>query len=132
VAHALARADAGLEAENIAAGPPSEAMQRLICSSWRLLDQHRRLLAAAQQHLAPGRLREHHDRVMDRVRELVVRGQNTGEFRTDLPCDWLVTSFYHLLHAAAEEVDAGRLEPSNAGEVLAATVLSVLRAGQRA
>ena len=41
---------------------------------------------------------------------------------TDLPPEWLVASFYALIHAAADEVRAGRLEPGAASDVLRATL----------
>jgi TetR/AcrR family transcriptional repressor of mexCD-oprJ operon len=84
-------------------------------------------MVAGQRHLGHDRMRAHHDGVMDRVRHLVARGQADGDIRTDLPTDWLITTYYALLHAAAEEVNAGRLEADRAGEVIAATVTAALR-----
>jgi hypothetical protein len=37
-----------------------------------------------------------------------------------------VATFYSLMHGAAEEVDAGRLDPAQAPGVLAATILAAL------
>jgi len=34
--------------------------------------------------------------------------------------------FYALLHAAAEQANAGRLDPAKAGDVVAATVVAAL------
>jgi TetR/AcrR family transcriptional regulator, mexCD-oprJ operon repressor len=59
---------------------------------------------------------------MARVERLIARGQVQGEFRTDLPRSWLVATFYSLMHSAAEEVDAGRLDPDQAAGVLTATL----------
>src|SRR5215207_9165265 len=73
VAHAIARADEALDAIDLDADPP--------------------LVAAA-------RMRSHHDKAMDRVRHLITRGQKGGHVRTDLPRDWLVATYYALLHAA--------------------------------
>ncbi len=52
------------------------------------------------------------------------RGQDEGDFRTDLPRPWMVATFYSVLHGAAEEVDAGRLDPTKAPEILTATLLA--------
>jgi hypothetical protein len=52
---------------------------------------------------------------MARVERLIARGQDEGDLRTDLPRPWLVATFYSLMHAAAEEVDAGRLDPPKPG-----------------
>jgi TetR/AcrR family transcriptional regulator, mexCD-oprJ operon repressor len=128
LAHAIDKANTALDAVAIDDGPASEALARLIGSSWRIVDQHRTLLAAAHRDLPPARIRRHHDRAMARVDRLVGRGQADGDFRTDLPRSWLVATFYSLMHAAAEEVDAGRLDPAQAPDVLAATILPALAA----
>jgi AcrR family transcriptional regulator len=107
-------------------GPADEALRRLLRSSWEVLDRHRRLFAVAQRELGPTRLRARHDPAMARVERLLARGQEEVVFRADLPRDWLVTTVYTLLHAAAEDVNAGRLRQDEAGQVLEATVLSAL------
>jgi AcrR family transcriptional regulator len=127
-AHALAKANTVLDAEAIDHGPAAEALSRLIRSSWPILAQHRGLLAAAQRDLPPARIRQHHDQTMARVERLIARGQDEGDFRTDLPRPWLVATFYSLMHAAAEEVNAGRLDSTHAAGVLATTILAALTA----
>jgi AcrR family transcriptional regulator len=122
LAHAIAKANTALDAVDVDHGPASEALERLVGSSWRIIDQHRSLLAAAQAHLPVARVRQHHDQAMARVERLIARGQAQGAFRTDLPRSWLVATFYGLMHGAAEEVDAGRLEPDQAAGVLTATL----------
>jgi AcrR family transcriptional regulator len=126
MAHAMAKANAMLDSVAIDDGPASDALSRLVRSSWRILDQHRGGLAAARRQLAGERLREHHDQAMARVERLIARGQEEGEFRTDLPRSWLVATFYSLMHGAAEEVDAGRLDPDEAAGVLATTILAAI------
>jgi AcrR family transcriptional regulator len=128
LAHAIRQAHAVLDAEAIDHGAATDALSRLIRSSWRVVDHHRSLLAAAQRDLPPARIRRHHDQAMARVERLIARGQQQGEFRTDLPRPWLVATFYSLMHAAAEEVDAGRLDPTQAGGALATTILAALTA----
>jgi AcrR family transcriptional regulator len=128
LAHAIRRADTALEAVAVDNGPAPEALSRLIHSSWRIVDHHRSLLAAAQRDLPPGRIRHHHDQAMARVERLVARGQRAGDFRTDLPRPWLVATFYSVLHGAAEEVDAGHLDPAKAPETLTATLLAAFTA----
>jgi TetR/AcrR family transcriptional repressor of mexCD-oprJ operon len=128
LAHAIGQAHAVLDAEAIDQGPAAEALARLVRSSWRIVDQHRRLLAAGQRALPPARIRRHHDQAMARVERLIARGQQEGAFRTDLPRPWLVATFYSLMHSAAEEVDAGRLDPAQAPGVLATTILAAFAA----
>jgi TetR/AcrR family transcriptional repressor of mexCD-oprJ operon len=128
LAHAISQADTALEAVAVDDGPATEALTRLIHSSWRIVDHHRSLLAAAQRDLPPARIRHHHDQAMARVERLIGRGQNEGDFRTDLPGPWLVATFYSVLHGAAEEVDAGRLDPNQVPKTLTATLLAAFTA----
>ncbi|MFE2327640.1 hypothetical protein ACFXD5_27610 [Streptomyces sp. NPDC059385] len=57
-----------------------------------------------------------------------VRGQEAGEVRSDLSADWLVTVVCSLVHAAAAEVQAGRLDAAEAPDLLTTTVLATVRA----
>ncbi|MFD3697641.1 TetR/AcrR family transcriptional regulator [Streptomyces sp. NPDC058646] len=107
-------------------GGTAEELRRLVRTSWRLLDRHSAVFAAVSAALPPERLRERHERILAPVRRLVLRGQETGELRSDLSADWLVTVVYSLVHAAAAEVQAGRMEAAEAPEVLTSTVLAAL------
>jgi TetR/AcrR family transcriptional regulator, mexCD-oprJ operon repressor len=131
LAHAIGKANTALDAVAVDHGPAAEALARLVGSSWRIVDQHRTLLAAAQRDLPPARIRHHHDQAMARVERLIARGQAEGAFRADLPRSWLVATFYSLMHTAAEEVDAGRLDPAQAAGVLTATILAALAVPDR-
>ncbi|GAA3856698.1 hypothetical protein [Amycolatopsis tucumanensis] len=99
-----------------------------MCTSWSILDQYRRLHAVALDVLGPEHLRRQHDRAFRHVQRLIARGRREGVFRTDLPEDWLVTTCYALIHAAADEVGKGELTTEQAPGVLTATLLSVLEA----
>src|SRR5438445_3007039 len=74
-------------------GDPGEALTRLVAASWRIVDQYRSLLLAAQRELPPDRIRAHHTLPMRRVERLLQRGRRAGAFRTDLPVSWLVAVF---------------------------------------
>lgn len=126
VRHAVAQAAAALDAEAPDEGPAREALARLAGRGWRVLDRCRRLAAAAARDLPPARLREVHDLVLDPIERLIRRGQEEGAFRADVPRSWLVTTIYSLMHAAAQEVDAGRLSQTEAGVVLETTLLSAI------
>lgn len=112
-------------------GDPQEAFGRLVVSSWTLLEESRSLLAAAQRELPQGRIRELHDDVEVRVRRLVERGQREGVFRDDLPIEWLLATMHALMHGAADEVAAGRLERDQAGSLLQATLLAAFASPPR-
>jgi TetR/AcrR family transcriptional regulator, mexCD-oprJ operon repressor len=108
--------------------PAEQALTELMRSSWQILDSHRRLLSAAHRHLPAERIRAHHDAALRRVQRLVARGQREGVFRTDLPRGWLVTCLYSVMHAAADEMEAGRLSRGRAPGVLTGTLVGLLRA----
>jgi TetR/AcrR family transcriptional repressor of mexCD-oprJ operon len=122
-AHAIEEGDAALN-EVTLSGDPRQALARLIDSSWFLVNRFRSLLLAAQSNLPPGRIRELHAEPMERVQRLVERGQAEGVFRTDLPMPWLVGTMHSVMHNAADEINAGRLDPDKASPYITATVLA--------
>ena len=93
-------------------------------SSWQIVDQFRSVLRAAQDELPSERIRAGHERVLRHLHALVGRGQRARVFRTDLPAAWLISTGYSVMHAAAEDCAAGRLDSSDAARVIAATLLA--------
>ncbi len=121
----ISRAEAQLATLDLA-GDPAQALELLVRSSWRIVDEFHRLLAAAEQALSPDRIREHHHQPMERVTRLIERGQVEGCFRTDQPATWLTACFYAILHVAAAEVRTGRLLEEDAIRVIPATMGALL------
>jgi TetR/AcrR family transcriptional repressor of mexCD-oprJ operon len=126
IERAITSTDEALTALALDRDPADVAVERLVRTSWPILDRHRRVRTIALTELGPERLRRHHDRTLHHVDRLIRRGQDDGLFRTDLPLGWLVATFYAVLHTAADEADAGRLAPADAPGLLARTVLSLL------
>ncbi|KAB8189785.1 TetR family transcriptional regulator [Nonomuraea phyllanthi] len=126
--HAVGVADAVLADDSLDTEPAPEAMARLLRSSWEVLDRHRRLFLAADRVLPTERIREHHEAPLRRVERLIARGRHEGDFRTDLPLGWLVTTFFSIIHSAAQEREAGRLGAVEVEPVLVTTMLSLLTA----
>lgn len=109
-------------------GPADEALGRLVHGSWRHLDESRRIRVAALAGLGPARVLDHHRVDGAWPERLIRRGRAAGVFRSDLPSEWLVATFYGLMHTAADEVDAGRLDADHAADLLEATLLAALAA----
>jgi hypothetical protein len=65
---------------------------------------------------------------MVHLHELVIRGRREGAFRTDLPADWLVRSFYALVHAADDHARAPRVRRAAAREMLEITIRDLFTA----
>ncbi len=110
-------------------GDASEAFRRLVASSWLLVDQSRALLAAAQKELPAARIREMHEKAEARMRDLLLRGQREGAFRSDLPVTWLLTTTHVVMNGAAEEVRVGRLDPDDAPWFIDAILIPAFTAG---
>jgi len=95
-----------------------------VSASWQIVHRFSNVLVAAQHELPAERIRGVHDRILRRVRTLIERGQRDGTFRTDLPQPWMVTTAYSLMHAAAEDVTAGRTKAYKAAGLITRTLLA--------
>lgn len=62
------------------------------------------------------------------MQALIKRCRRECVFRDDLPTTWLVTTFHNVLHDAAEELTAGRLNERAADNVIVATLLAAFTA----
>ncbi|WP_235939967.1 TetR/AcrR family transcriptional regulator [Occultella kanbiaonis] len=107
-------------------GDPRATLNRLIHSSWHLVDQSRAVVVAAQDELTAERIRQLHEGPAARVRLLIERGRERGDFRTDMPVSWQVAMLHQILHGAGIEVSAGRLDPTHAPELVTRTVSALL------
>lgn len=123
MAHVLDRGNELLEPVNLS-GDPRAALRRLLEASWEVLDQSRSILQAAQKELSPARIRELHQEPAARMGGLLERGRAEGVFRDDLPVSWLVLTLHHLMHGAADEIQAGRLAPEDAAGYISRTALA--------
>ena len=90
----------------------------------RVIRRAPNILLAAQRELPAERTRGVHDRILRRVQSLIEHGQRAGAFRRDMPRQWLITATYSLMHAAAEDTAAGRLEAGDAAGLITATLLA--------
>ena len=123
LARTVQRADEILDATD-AGGDPQDALARLVGASWLIVHQFRNILLAAQREVPAERIRGVHDPILRRVQSLIGRGQRAGAFRTDLPSEWLVTTAFSLMHAAAEDAAAGRVAAGDAAGLITATLVA--------
>jgi TetR/AcrR family transcriptional regulator, mexCD-oprJ operon repressor len=122
-----------LEAANAAlnevdlSGDQGEAFERLVDATWQVTLRSGNLIIAADKALPVTTVRQAHTgRLEERVRGLLAAGQRAGAFRSDLSADWLMATFHAVLHAAANEIDAGRLERADASGIITRTMLATL------
>jgi TetR/AcrR family transcriptional regulator, mexCD-oprJ operon repressor len=108
-------------------GDPGKAFERLVDATWQLTMRSGSLIIAADKALPVTTVRQAHaGGLEERVRDFFIVGQRSGAFRSDLSADWLVATFHAVLHAAANEIDAGRLDPENASKIITSTMLAAL------
>jgi AcrR family transcriptional regulator len=121
---AFEEADRALAEARPSEGAPDEALDRIVCGCWRIVERQRGVVALARAELAGPTLHELHGGLEEELGKLARRGRRHGPFRTDVPVRWLVASFQGLVHAAGEEVAAGRLRERDAERSLRSTVLA--------
>ena len=122
-----------LEAANAAlnevdlSGDSGEAFARLVDATWQVTLRSGNLIIAADKALPVTTVRQAHTGGLEeRVRNLLSAGQRSGAFRSDLSADWLLATFHAVLHAAANEIDAARLERADASRIITSTMLATL------
>ncbi len=128
---ALEEAQREIAAAGIDDGPASDALQRLITAGWRALARHLAIARLALDVLPPERLRQIHQEALAPLRRLITRGQRAGEFRDDQPAEWMVTVFYALVHAAADDVTSGRLDAQAAASLISGSTLGAFQPHDR-
>ncbi|RKR86458.1 TetR family transcriptional regulator [Micromonospora pisi] len=106
-------------------GDPRDGLRALVESGWLLIAQAASVLQAAQTALPSGRVQELHAKPEQRVHDLIRRGQAERVFRVDIPADLLASVLHHILHGAATDVVAGRLDPTDAPRFVAEMALAV-------
>jgi AcrR family transcriptional regulator len=116
-----------IAAANPGSGEPAEALDRLIEAGWGKLDRNLPLFAAHRAELGEDALRRAHEQLDAPILALIRRGRRAGAFRTDVPANWLLATYYALMHAAADEVNAGRLRASHALATVKSTIHSAFR-----
>jgi TetR/AcrR family transcriptional repressor of mexCD-oprJ operon len=122
VERVVRHATAAIDAARVDEGEPAAALDRLVAAGWREIDRNRAVANAAAEQLSPVAMTRSHAALHEPIAALVRRGQQSGDFRDDLPPGWLVTSYFTLMHACGEEVRAGRLPADDAVDVLQATL----------
>ena len=117
-------ARAAVAFDEAASGAPSavEGLDRAIRASWAELSRNMAIAEAAAAQLSPDSLRKTHESGYVIVRRLFESGIERGEFRSDVPVEWLMSVYHALLHAAGDDVRAGRIDSATALHALTTTM----------
>lgn len=127
---ALARSVAAIDAAEPQRGAPVEALERLVRAWWETIEPHARVLETlAAAYPTAERVHVLHSPILERLLRLVRRGQRAGNFDRGLPAGWVAAAFLGLMHAAAEEVAAGRIDARDATRALDRTIPRVFGVG---
>ena len=126
VERAVQRSIVSLEAAQPDAGPPLDALERLIGAGWREFEHNSTIAQAAADQLSPTALTRAHQAAHHRIASFIEHGRDAGSLRTDLPTDWLVTATLALMHACGDEVRASRLNAVAAPRILTTTIRDLL------
>lgn len=122
IERAVARAAVAFDDATSGAASASEALERAIRASWAELSRHTSIAEAAAAHLSPDALRRIHESGYRHARRMFEAGIQGGEFRSDVPVEWLLSVYHALLHAAGDDVRAGRLDGDTALHALTSTM----------
>jgi AcrR family transcriptional regulator len=104
--------------------PPAAALVRLLDAGWQVAARYQfawHLPAVSTEQDA-----HRHAPVLDRMLELIQRGQDAGELDATLAPSWLLAASLALGRAAEQEVKAGRMTTGEATHTMHHTVLRLL------
>jgi TetR/AcrR family transcriptional repressor of mexCD-oprJ operon len=122
VERAVARATVAFDEATAGAPSAVEGLERAIRASWAELSRHTAIAEAAAAQLSPEALRRTHESGYEHVRRAFEAGMEAGEFRSDVPVEWLLSVYHALLHAAGDDVRAGRIDRATALHALTTTM----------
>lgn len=104
--------------------PPAEALTRLLEEGWAAMARY-----PFAWHLPPVSAeadRDRHAPVLDLLREVIRRGQDSGDFNRELPADWLLAALLALGRTAEEQVRGGQLTVEEASTAMRVSFLRLL------
>lgn len=118
---------AAVDAASPEEGAAADALRRLLARLAGLAPGYGLLALQPLDDVAEAGLLELAAAADDRIRRVVNRGQEAGDFRVDVPAEWVLSSITWLVVAAADGVRLGRLAARDVERLLSATVLDGLR-----
>ena len=125
VREAVAEAVGAIDAGDPASGPADRALLWVLAASWRQVARHAALVETVARHLG-ATAEVLHAPVRNRLRALVRLGRSEGVFRTDVPEQWLLSTYFALVHAAGQDLANSAGDPDSIGKALGRTLLGAL------
>ncbi|MGH3410319.1 MAG: TetR/AcrR family transcriptional regulator [Streptosporangiaceae bacterium] len=124
IEHATAEVTAAFDAAGLDELPPAAALVRLLDAGWQVTARYPFLwhLPAA----GPEQDASRHAPVLDRMLELIRRGQDSGDLDAALSPGWLLTASLALGRAAEDDVRAGQMTTEEATRAVRHSFLRLL------
>jgi len=107
IERATAEVTAAFDAAGLDDLPPADALVRLLEAGWQAAARYP--LAWHLPAVSPQQDASRHAPVLDRLLQLIERGQQSGDLDASLTPDWLLAACLALGRAAEDEVKAGRM-----------------------
>jgi AcrR family transcriptional regulator len=107
VERATAEVTAAFDAAGLEEAPPGEALIRLLDAGWEASARYPFLWHLPA--VSPDQDLDRHAPVVERLHDLIRRGQESGDFDRSLSPGWLLAAGLAIGHAAEDEVKAGRM-----------------------
>ncbi|MBO0815828.1 MAG: TetR/AcrR family transcriptional regulator [Actinobacteria bacterium] len=107
---------AAFEAAGTEDAPPAIALARLLDVGWEVAARYPFMWL--QPAVGPEEDAARHGPVLDRMLEIVKRGQRSGDFDGSVSAEWLLTAGLAVGRAAEEEVRAGRMTIEEASDAV--------------
>ena len=122
---ATAEVAAAFETARLDEAPPPLALTRLLDTGWRVAARYPFLWQLPS--VSAGQDRARHGPILDRMRAIIERGQETGDFDRTLSPRWLLTAALAVGRAAEDEVQAGRMTIDEASHAVHHSYLRLFR-----
>ena len=123
---AAAEFTALLDGVDLNTAPPARALTKLLEAGWQAAARYPFLWLQPAVDL--GSDAERHAPVLDRMLDIVRRGQASGDFDATVPAHWLLSASLALGRATEDEVKAGRMTIEQATQAMHQGFLRLLGA----
>jgi hypothetical protein len=107
--------------------PPARALTRLLDAGWQVAARYPFLWL--QPAVGPEKDASRHAPVLDRMLDIVRRGQASGDFDNTVPPYWLLSACLALGRATEDEVQAGRMTIEQGTQAMHQSLLRLLGTG---
>jgi AcrR family transcriptional regulator len=124
IEHATAEVAAAFDTAGLDNLPPAAALVRLLEAGWQVAARYPFIWHLPA--VSPGQDADRHAPVLDRMLDLIRRGQQSGDLDAALPPSWLLTASLALGRAAEQEVKAGRMTTEDASHAVHHSLLRLL------